>query len=60
MAICLVALQIQAVVAASDGRGRLTSVVIAALMPTMFQLMFLYVLRRLYRQNIGEESTGGI
>ena len=59
MAICLVAIQVQAVVAAHNS-GLLSSVLISALMPTMFQLMFLYALRRLYRQATGAEAASSI
>ena len=58
MAVCLIGIQVQVVVAAMD--GSLRSGLISAAIPTMFQLMFLYVLRRLYRQLAGQETTATI
>lgn len=43
-------------VAAESG---LKSGLAAALMPIMFQLMFLYALRRMYRQAVGTEGAKG-
>lgn len=56
MAICLVVIQVEAVLAAHNS-GLLSSVLMSALMPTMFQGMLLYALRRLYRQASGEEAS---
>jgi len=58
MGALLIFMQVQATVAAMD--GGLRSALIAALMPSMFQVMFLYALRRVYRQAAGEEPNRAV
>ena len=55
MAVILSVMSVYAVFVAADSGFR--SGLIAALMPLMFQLAFLYALRRMYRQATGEERA---
>ena len=55
MAIILSGLFVYAVFVAAESGFR--SGLVVALMPMMFQLFFLYALRRMYRQATGEERA---